>query len=186
MNMLKQVWTRTVLGLGLLLGGCATVSGPAVQWMPVDEQGRLAGTGFEAVDLMVACQAIDGVINAMVRTPGIIDLRIVVDPVVNETRFLLPEDEFNQAIYGQLRSSAPPMSHIIKPDSSSNPHMYLMGRLQRVMLERPRDHEVLLYSYQMVDAANNEVVWEGSCEVQTHLSGAAAETMLTAETSVER
>ena len=186
MNTLKQFWTRAVLGLGLLLGGCATVSGPAALWMPVDEQGRLAGTGFEAVDLMVACHDIDGIINAMVHTPGLIGMAIVVAPVDNDTQFQLPEEEFNQAIYGQLRSSAPLMSHIMNPDPSIEPQMYLMGRLQRVMPERPRNHEILLYSYRMVDATNNEVVWEGSCEVITHLSAAEAETMLTAETSVER
>lgn len=186
MNKLKQFWSCTVLGLGLLLGGCATVSGPAVQWMTVDEQGRLAGTGFQAVDLMVACHEIDGIINAMMSTPGVLDMSIIVDPVENETRFRLPEDKFNQAIYGQLRSSAPPMSTIMKPDNSIVPQMYLMGRLQRVMLEDSREYEVLLYSYQMVDATNNEVVWEGSCEVQTYFSAVSAETMLTAEASVEK
>jgi len=186
MNTLKQYWSRAVLGLSLLLGGCATVSGPAARWMPVDEQGLLAGTGFEAVDLMVACQEIDGVVNAMVRTSELVGLRIVVEPVDNDTRFLLPVEEFNQAIYEQLRSSSPPMSHLMKPDSSIEPHMYLMGRLQRVMPQRPRDHEILLYSYRMVDATNNEVVWEGSCEVKTHLTSVAAETMLTVEASVER
>ena len=186
MGISKQFWSASIFGLGLLFGGCATVSGPAAQWMPVDEEGRLAGTGFEAVDLMVACHAVDGLMNAMVRTPGLIGLRIVVEPVENETRFLLPEEKFNQAIYGQLRSSSPPMVQIMKPDSSIEPKMYLMGRLQRVMPERPRDHEILLYSYRMVEAANNEVVWEGSCEVKTCLTAGSAETMLTAETSVER
>ena len=186
MNMLKRFWSCAVLGLGLLLGGCATVSGPAAQWMPVDEQGRLAGTGFEADDLMVACHAVDGLMNALVRTPGLVGLRIVVEPVENETRFSLPEETFNQAIYGQLRSSSPPMVQIMKPGSSIEPKMYLMGRLQRVMPDRPRDHEVLLYSYRMVEAANNEVIWEGSCEVKTYLSAASAESRLTAETSVER
>lgn len=186
MNKMKQFWPGVVLALGLLFGGCATVSGPAARWMPVDEQGRLAGTGFEAVDLMVACHEMDEIINAMVSTPGLIGLAIIVDPVANDTRFQLPEEAFNQAIYGQLRSSAPPMCYILKPDSSTPPQMYLMGRLQRVMPERPRDSEVLLYSYRLVDAANNEVVWESSCEVKTHLTAAAAETMLTAEASVER
>lgn len=185
MNTLKQFWSCAVLGLGLFLGGCATVSGPAVQMMPVDQQGRLVGTGFEAVDLMVACHEIDGIMNAMVRTPALIGLRIAVDPVENDTRFQLPEEAFNQAIYRQVSSSSPPMVHIMRPDSSIEPQMYLMGKLQRVMPVRPRDYEILLYSYRMVDAANNEVVWEGSCEVITHLGVASAETVLKAEASVE-
>jgi hypothetical protein len=156
-----------------------------MQWLPVHQQGRIVGTGFEAVDLMVACNDIDGIIQAMGHTPGLLSLVIVIDPVENDTRFQLPEEEFNQAIYGQLLSNAPLMRQIIKPNDSVQPHMYLMGRLQRVIPDTPRDHEILLYSYRMVDASNNEVIWEGSCEVKTHLDVVATETALTAQTSVE-
>ncbi len=185
MNILKQFWVWAVLGLGLFLGGCATVSGPAVQRMPVDQHGRLAGTGFEAIDLMVACHEIDEIMNAMVRTPGVGEFDVVVDPVKNDTRFQLPEEAFNRAIYGQLLSSSPPKCHLMQPDSSIEPQMYLMGRLQRILPELPRDHEVLLYSYRLVDATNNEVVWEGSCEVTTHLGVASTEPVLKASASVE-
>jgi len=176
-RMVKQTWSHAVLILSLLLGGCATVSGPSARWMPVDEQGRLAGTGFEAVDMMIACHSIDEIMNALVRTPGVLGLRIRLEPVDNDTRFDLPVAAFDQAIYGQLRSSAPPMCHIQNASESIEPNLYLMGRLQRVMPTSPRDHEILLYSYQMVDAATNEVIWEDSCEVKTHLSGAAAGTL---------
>ena len=161
------------------------MSGSESQWLPVDQQGRLVGTGFEAVDLMVVCNDIDGIIKAMVLTPGLISLAIVIDPVVNDTRFQLPEEAFNRAIYGQLLFNAPVMIRIMKPNNSVQPQMYLMGRFQRVIPDTPRDNEILLYSYRMVDASNNEVVWEGSCEVITQLGVAAAETVVTAQTSVE-
>lgn len=141
------------------------------RWIPTDEQGRVIGTGFEAIDLMVACHAVDEVVGSLSRVPNFKSgLQIVVDPVVNDTRFTLSETQFNGAIVGQLQSSAPRHCRIVASDDEVTPNFYLMGRLQRIMPEQPRDFELLLYSYQLVDAMNNEVIWEGSCEVKTHLN----------------
>lgn len=173
MSGMNRYLLRVFLGLWVLLAlaGCATHGGSSARWIPTDEQGRVIGTGFEAIDLMVACHAVDEVLGSLSRVTDFKSgLEIAVDPVVNDTRFTLREREFNGAIIGQLQSSAPRHCRIVASDDQVTPDFYLMGRLQRIMPEQPRDFELLLYSYQLVNAINNEVIWEDSCEVKTHLN----------------
>lgn len=185
MSILKQYMSRVFLGLGVLmaLAGCATDGGLSSRWIPTDEQGRVVGTGFEAVDLMVACNAVEGVLHSLMQAPNYRSgMRIVVEPVANDTRFELPEAEFNHAIRGQLKSTVPNRCQIVATEGEQKVTFYLMGKLQRIMPDEPRGYEILFYSYQLVDAANNEIFWEGSCEVRTHLASGVSEPLALVET----
>ena len=170
---------RFCLGFGLLLllGGCATPGVdpllPAAQ-MRVNGSGQIADTGFDAIDLVVACNQIQhgiGTVPEIAHHRG--PVRIAVEPVVNDTRFAVDKVTFDDAVLGQLRFRAPRTRLFMKdePASGEGVDYYLGGRLQRLKPLAPTDHVILLYSFQLIDARNSEINWEGSAEIDNHTLG---------------
>ena len=95
-----------------LLSGCASAgvsnaSGRPVQQMNPDERGFVAGTGVESQDLVTVT---DKMSRSILATPEIVRAqgipRIVLDPVVNDTRFPINKDMFLIRIQAQLNTKA--------------------------------------------------------------------------------
>lgn len=183
-----------------LLSGCASSSGvknpsgvPVTEMRP-DEQGFVAGTGVESQDLVAVTDkmsrgilAVPQVANAQ-GTP-----RIVLDPVVNETRFPINKDIFLTRIRTQLNSRSAGKVRFLARDrmatleqeremkrsgqvtSSSDPNVvefkgadyFLTGKLQGLTTKTTAGtSDYVLYSFQLIDARTSDIIWEDSAEIK--------------------
>jgi len=174
MPTIPQSFRLPVLAMSLLpwWGGCATDGGtaliPAAE-MRVNEFGRIANTGLAASELVVAC-------NEMLRGFGEVPeialsrgrVRIVVEPVVNDSRLALAETIFNEAVLGQIALRTPRQWQFLPggDQATAAADFFLANRLQRVRPVAPVDHEILLYTHQLIDARSSEIVWVGSAELK--------------------
>src|SRR5467141_4127970 len=111
MNLTKKQ-RASVLGMVAagLLAGCASSgvknpSGVPVTEMKPDERGFVAGTGVESQDLVaVTDKMARGILMVKQIAGATTPPRIVLDPVVNETRFPINKDIFLNRIRAQLNS----------------------------------------------------------------------------------
>jgi PBP1b-binding outer membrane lipoprotein LpoB len=182
-----------------LMTGCASTgvknpSGVPVTEMRPDERGFVAGTGVESQDLV-------GVTDKMARSIlGIPQLtrvqgtpRIVLDPVMNETRFPINKDMFLDRIRIQLNSKATgrvlflarermaalekerALKQAGQVTSSSDPNVvefkgadfFLTGKLQGLTTRTSRGtSDYILYSFQLIDARTSDIIWEDSAEIK--------------------
>src|SRR5262245_32920442 len=105
--------TNCLRGLGLaglvvLLGGCASEgvknpSGVQVTEVRADERGFVAGTGIESQDLVtVADKMARGILGLGQISAAKSPPYIVLDPVLNETRFPINKEIFLTRIQNQL------------------------------------------------------------------------------------
>ncbi|MBM3846175.1 MAG: penicillin-binding protein activator LpoB [Verrucomicrobia bacterium] len=184
--------------LALLLMGCASgvqnPKGIPVTQMNADERGFVAGTGVESQDLVAVtdkmARSILGVrqVASAASTP-----RIVLEPVINETRFPINKDIFLTRIRTQLNSkSAGRMIFLAREQmaalenerklkqtgavtSSSDPNVVefrggdflLTGKLQGLTTKtKAGTSDYILYSFQLVDARTSEIVWEDVAEIK--------------------
>ena len=160
------------LGIVLVLGGCATDGGvklvPSAA-MRVNARGQIADTGFVAQDLVVACYNIQ---RAMQGVPDVTSqpgpVKIAVESVVNDPRLPVDVATFNAALRGQLRANASPQLNYFAAENDTVPHFYLANRLQRLRADPPLNHEVMVYTFQLIDARNSEMVMEGSYEIRNY------------------
>lgn len=163
-----------VIMLALGLSGCTTTDTnpfkPAAE-MRVNVRGEIADTGFVAIDLVVACDELQRAIGLF---PDAIyygrRVNIVVEPVKNDTRFALDMPTFNNALFGQLVYRAGE-SWVFVPESSpaaEQADYFLAGRLQNLRPVQPEEHATLLYSFQLIDSRNSEIVLEGSAELKNY------------------
>ena len=195
---------RPVIGLvsivtfAALLMGCASgvqnPKGIPVTQMNPDERGFVAGTGVESQDLVAVTdkmsRSILGVRQvASAATPP----RIVLEPVINETRFPINKDIFLTRIRTQLNSKAQgrvvflAREHMTALEAerklkqsgavtaSSDPNIVefrggdflLSGRLQGLTTKtKAGTSDYILYSFQLIDARTTEIVWEDSAEIK--------------------
>src|SRR3954465_9252435 len=93
----------------VFLGGCATSggvqnpSGVPVTEMRPDERGFVAGTGVESQDLVaVTDKMARNILNVRQIANAEGAPRVILDPVVNETRFPINKDIFLSRIRAQL------------------------------------------------------------------------------------
>src|SRR5688572_20649224 len=102
----------SIATLAILVSGCASTgvrnpSGVQVTEMKADERGFVAGTGIESQDLVAVT---DKMSRSILTIPQIANARgtprIVLDPVVNETRFPINKDIFLTRIRTQLNSKS--------------------------------------------------------------------------------
>src|SRR4051812_49012310 len=112
MNLLKQRVPLAMIAVIGLISGCASSgvknpSGVPVTQMRPDEQGFVAGTGVESQDLVAVT---DKMARSILGIPQITNARgtprVVLDPVINNTRFPINKDIFLTRIRGQLNSKA--------------------------------------------------------------------------------
>lgn len=187
------------LGSAFLFSGCASEgvknpSGVPVTEMKADERGFVAGTGVESQDLVAVTDkmarsilGIAEIANAQA-TP-----RIVLDPVVNETRFPINKDIFltrirtqlNEKAAGKVRFLDREMMRTLERErelkrtgqvtASANPNVvefrgadyFLTGKLQGLTTRTSAGtSDYVLYSFRLTDARTSEIVWESSAEIK--------------------
>lgn len=184
--------------LAAMVSGCATgvknPSGVPVTEMKADERGFVAGTGIESQDLVTVTEkmyrsilGIPQIANAQ-GTP-----RIVLDPVMNETRFPINKDIFLTRIRTQLNSKAAGKMLFLARDrmstlerenqlkrtgqvtSNSDPNVvefkgadyFLTGKLQGLTTRtKAGTSDYVLYSFQLIDARTSDIIWEDAAEIK--------------------
>lgn len=205
MNILRSLLTsasQRTAGLLLLvagLAGCASHGvqnprGVPVTQMRPDEAGFVVGTGVESQDLVAVT---DKMARSILSTPQIANARgtpsIVIDPVVNDTRFPIRQDIFTTRIRSQLNSQARGKVLFLARDrmaalereqqlkragqvtSSSDPNLvefkgadfFLTGKLQGLSSRSAAgSSDYILYSFQLIDARTSAIVWEDHAEIK--------------------
>lgn len=181
-----------------LFSGCSTgvqnPSGIPVTQMNADERGFVAGTGVESQDLVAVTDKMSRSILAVRQIAAAQSApRVVLQPVINETRFPINKDIFLTRIRTQLNSKAQGkvtflarehMDALQKERSlkqsgqvtaSSDPNVvefkgadfFLTGKLQGLTTKtKAGTSDYILYSFQLVDARTSEIVWEDVAEIK--------------------
>jgi PBP1b-binding outer membrane lipoprotein LpoB len=198
---MKPSMTKLLLPIttAALVAGCASSgvknpSGVPVTRMNADEQGFVAGTGIESQDLVAVTDkmarsilGIQQIANAV--APPI----IVLDPVVNETRFPINKDIFLSRIRGELvkksggkvtflareRMAALERERNLKREgavtSSSDPTVqefkgadyFLTGELKGLSTRTAAGtSDYILYDFHLIDARTSAIVWEDNAEIK--------------------
>jgi PBP1b-binding outer membrane lipoprotein LpoB len=185
-------------GIALLVGcasnGVKNPSGVPVTQMRGDERGFVAGTGVESQDLVsVADKMARSILNIPEIARAQTAPRVVVLPVVNETRFPIAKDifvdkvriELNKNSQGRVRFLARDTMPTLEQEreakragtvtASSDPKAqefkgadyFLKGKLQGMSTRTSAGtSDYVLYSFQLVDARTSEIVWEDAADVK--------------------
>ena len=182
-----------------LLTGCATQgvknpSGVPVTRMNADEQGFVAGTGVESQDLGAVT---DKMARSILSIPRIANAatppNIVLDPVVNNTRFPINKDIFNLRIRTELNKKSLGKVQFLARDrmaaldkernlkrtgdvtASADPKAqefmgadyFLTGELQGMSTRtKAGTSDYILYAFQLIDVRTSAIVWEDSAEIK--------------------
>jgi hypothetical protein len=198
-NSLQRIVILSAGAASLFLAGCASrgvqnPSGVPVTEMKPEERGFVAGTGIESQDLVAVT---DKMARKILSTPEIANAkttpRIVIDPVVNETRFAINKDLFTDRIRAQLNENANGKVRFLARDrmkalererdlkqqgavtASSDPNVvefkgadyFLTGKLGGMSGRTSAGvSDYVLYTFQLIDARTSEIVWEGSSEIK--------------------
>ena len=192
------VKASTFLVLLVYITGCASgVSNPSgvpVTEMQSDERGFVTGTGIESQDLV---SVTDKMARSLVNTPEINDFpnmpRIVLDPVINNTRFPIQQGIFltrirtllNSRTRGKMRFLARERMDALRAEremkrtgeltSSSDPNVqefkgadfFLTGKLDgQTTRTSAGTSDYVLYSFQLIDARTSEIIWEDFSELK--------------------
>lgn len=199
MNLSQYASSIAALGLATLISGCASTgvknpSGVPVTQMRPDEQGFVAGTGIESQDLVAVT---DKMSHSILTTPQITNAqgtpRVVLDPVINETRFPINKDIFLTRIRAELNSKARgkviflarermaalekerQMKQSGQVTSSSDPNVvefkgadfFLTGKLSGLSTRTSAGtSDYILYTFQLIDARTSDIIWEDSAEIK--------------------
>ncbi len=199
MNRNALARSLSLLASVLLASGCASTGvrnpgGTGVTVLKPEESGFVGGTGVESQDLV---QVTDKMARSILDTPQIRNAagtpRVVLDPVVNETRFTLNKDIFLTRIRTALNRNARGKVVFLARDrmqtlereqqlkqsgavtSSSDPNavefkgadFFLTGKLQGMTTRTSKGvSDYVLYSFQLIDARTSDILWEDSAEVK--------------------
>ena len=181
------------------LAGCATSgvknpSGTGVTEMRADEKGFVGGTGVESQDLVrVSDKIARGILSAPqianAQTPPV----VVLDPVLNETRFPINKNIFLDRIQSQLISKAAgkvtflarermqtlekerEMKRSGQVTAASDPRAqefkgadyFLTGKLSGLSSSSAGGvSDYILYTFQLIDARTGVIVWGGDDEIK--------------------
>lgn len=188
-----------VAATSAFFAGCASqgVSNPTgvpVTEMGASERGFVAGTGVESQDLVTVT---DKMARSILAIPEIAHAtstpRIALDPVVNDTRFPLNKDIFNDRIRIELNKHSLGKVRFLARDrmksleherelkqsgqvtASADPNVtefrgadfFLTGKLSGMTTKTTAGtSDYVLYSFQLIDARTSEIVWEDSAEMK--------------------
>lgn len=182
------------------LAGCATTAGvrdpagvPVTEMRP-DERGFVAGTGIESQDLV---SVTDKMARSILSIPQIaraqVPPSIVLDPVVNNTRFPINKDIFLTRLRTQLNSKAMGQVSFLDREmmktlererelkrsgqvtASADPNVvefggadfFLTGKLDGMTTRTSAGtSDYVLYSFRLTDARTSRIVWEDVAEVK--------------------
>lgn len=192
-------YTLSLAAVAALTAGCASSgvknpSGVSVTEMKADERGFVAGTGVESQDLVAVT---DKMARSIIAIPEIANAqgtpRVVLNPVVNETRFPINKDIFLTRIRAQLNSKATGKVRFLAREqmaalererdlkqsgqvtASSDPNVvefkgadfFLTGKLQNMTTRTSKGvSDYVLYSFQLIDARTSDIVWEDMAEIK--------------------
>jgi PBP1b-binding outer membrane lipoprotein LpoB len=201
MNSAIRLATLAGLAVGaVLLPGCTTTqgvrnpSGVPVREMRPDEAGTVRTTGVESQDLVAVT---DKMARSILAIPQVaraqVALRIVLEPVVNDTRFPINKDIFLERIRVQLNSKAAGRLSFLDREmmktlererdlkrsgqvtASADPNVvefrgadyFLTGKLSGLSQRTGAGtSDYILYSFRLTDARTSEIVWEDSAEIK--------------------
>jgi PBP1b-binding outer membrane lipoprotein LpoB len=183
----------------LLLTACQTPgvknpSGTPVTEMKADERGFVTGTGIESQDLVAVTEKMArGIVSHPRVANATVTPRVVLEPVVNDTRFPINKDIFLTRIRTQLNSkSAGKVIFLARENlaalerereakragqltSATDPKaqefkgadFFLTGKLQGLTTRAQAGvSDYILYSFQLIDARTSEIVWEDAHEIK--------------------
>ena len=199
-QMLKQqfTWGLAAVAAGFLTGcassGVKNPSGVGVTEMRPDEQGFVAGTGVESQDLV---SVTDYMARKILAIPQIANAQgtpcIVLDPVVNETRFPINKDIFLTRIKAQLSSKAAGKVMFLARDrmvaleherdlkrsgqvtANADPNVvefkgadyFLTGKLQGMTTRTGAGtSDYILYNFTLIDARTSAEVFDDMREIK--------------------
>ncbi len=181
-----------------LISGCASgvnnPSGVPVTEMRADERGFVAGTGIESQDLVMVT---DYMARSILARPEIANAQgvphIVLEPVVNNSRFPINKEIFLTRIEGQLSSKAMGKVVFLARDrmpalererelkragqvtASADPNpvefkgadFFLTGKLEGLAAKTGAGtSDYVLYSFQLINARTSEIVWMDQTEIK--------------------
>ena len=188
-----------VAATSAFFAGCASEgvqnpSGVPVTEMKADERGFVAGTGVESQDLVaVTDKMARGILGAPEIANATTRPYIVLDPVINETRFPINKDIFNDRILNQLMEHAAGKVRFLARDrmkalererdlkragqvtASADPNavefrgadFLLTGKLQGMTTRTSAGtSDYVMYSFELINARTSEIVWRGSSEIK--------------------
>ncbi len=196
----RFLFLASVAASPMLFTGCETTqgvknpSGVPVTEMRPDEKGFVQGTGVESQDLV---SVTDKMSRSILGIPEIARAqtkpRIVLEPVVNNTRFPINKDIFLTRIRSQLNSKAAGRVSFLDREmmktlereralkqsgqvtASSDPNVvefrgadyFLTGKLEGLSTRTSQGtSDYILYSFRLTDARTSEIVWEDSAEIK--------------------
>lgn len=185
--------------LAVMAGGCASSgvdrpSGVPVTQMNADEKGFVGGTGIESQDMVSVTDKMSrSILNVPAVQRAATPPYVVLDPVLNETRFPINKDIFldrvrirlNSLTQGKVRFLARERLAVLEKEraakragqitSSSDPNIQefkgadyiLTGKLQGMTTKTSKGtSDYVLYSFQLIDARTSEIVWEDMAEIK--------------------
>jgi PBP1b-binding outer membrane lipoprotein LpoB len=188
------------IALAGLVSGCVSSSGvrnpsgvPVTQMRP-DEQGFVAGTGVESQDLVMVT---DKMAKSILTIPQIVNAQgtpyVLLDPVVNATRFPINKEIFLDRIRAELNSKAhgkvmflarermaalereKQMKQSGQVTASADPNLVefkgadflLTGKLSGLSTRTAAGtSDYILYSFHLIDVRTSVIVWEDSAEIK--------------------
>jgi len=195
---LSLLFPAVALG-AVLLTGCASQgvknpSGAPVTEMRPDERGFVAGTGIESQDIVAVT---DKMARSILGIPEIANAsttpRIVLDPVVNDTRFPINKNVFLERLQtllisktqGKVRFLARERMETLEKErnlkregavtSATDPNVqefkgadyFLTGKLTGVPTRTSAGtSDYVLYTFQLIDARTSEIVWADQSEIK--------------------
>ena len=199
MNLSKYaIWLPITLvasfGAGCASSGVRNPSGTPVTEMRADERGFVTGTGIESQDLVAVT---DKMARGILGIPQIANAQgvpnIVLDPVVNESRFPINKEIFLSRIQAQLNSKARGKVSFLaryrmtaleherqikqagQVTSSYDPNVqefkgadfFLTGKLQGLSTRTAAGtSDYVLYTFQLIDPRTSAIVWEDMAEIK--------------------
>lgn len=180
--------------LGCASAGVKNPSGVPVTEMRPDEAGFVRGTGPESQDIVTVA---DQMARSILGIPQIANAqgipRIVLEPVVNDTRFPINKDIFLTKIRGLLNKSARNKVLFLAREnmaalereralkqsgqvtSSNDPNVvefkgadyFLTGKIQGHSTRASAGtSDYILYSFQLIDARTSDIIWEDQADVK--------------------
>jgi penicillin-binding protein activator len=199
MNQTSRILLAGLAAGTAILSGCATAgvrnpAGVPVTEMRPDERGFVAGTGIESQDLV---SVTDQMARSILGIPEIARAQtrpyVVLEPVVNNTRFPINKDIFLTRIRTQLNSKAAGRVSFLDRDmirtlereralkqsgqvtASSDPNVvefrgadfFLTGKLDGMTTRTSAGtSDYVLYSFRLTNARTSEIVWEDVAEIK--------------------
>ena len=191
---LQKMFTTAVAVGATLLAGCAGPSGSGVTELRADEKGRFGGTGVESQDLV---RVSDKIARGILSAPQIANAQsppvIVLQPVLNETRFPINKSIFLDRIQSRLISQAAgkvtflarerkaaleserDMKRTGEVTAASDPRAqefkgadyFLTGKLSGLSSSSKGGvSDYILYTFQLIDVRTSAIVWGGDDEIK--------------------